>query len=392
MSNTPVSADKAHHRQKEKTHTPRNDKKKLPNEDQTNNGTDPDIDKAKKMSKDFAGYEEVHAENKTTTKECRYHLDISTQVQNVSLSPVLKIQEPDDEGKLSPNTVRLSLLQGMKSIVKEVEEMKNKIETFNKITNAGRTEEAYQQIPSKYAAKSKHSVIAEIGTAPVALDVENRDKNELSEFPHTSNKIADTMETESYDSKEKKSSRKTKSKASPEGNKQSKSKAARVKSEADHIIGQKSATDTNDICNVESMRTPSKAKRSTPEENVWERLAKKPTRSIGNGNDKPDKIKRNSEAKAARKQTGAETKTKAKKTPKSETSNVRSKPKTPDCTMLANATDIFASGLRFHKSETPKDKDKRCKCRFMYNLGVIKPINEQTRLRGFRQVPTQTEL
>ena len=359
-SNRPVSMNKKHPRQKEETLTLRNDK--APNEDPVTCGKCPDTYKAMDTTGDWVGSEEVQTANKDPEQECG-GLYNSAQEPNASLSPVLKIKNAQDEEKLSPNTVTMSLLQGMKSIAKEVEEIKNRIGTFDRITNAERAEETSQQVPSKHTAKSTHSAFAETLTTSGALDVENMEKNDLSPSPETNNKMVDDVERGSYDYR--KSSRKTKTTTSLDGNKKSKQKTVRVKSRAVHLLEQTSTTETDNISNEEHARTPSIAKKSTPDETVWERLAKKPTRSTRNGNNQLDTSKRNSEAKSARNQTGSKTKRNDKKTPKSETTNVRRKRKSPDCTMLANATDIFASGLRFHKSESPKDKDKRCKYRFI---------------------------
>ena len=377
--NPPVSTDKKHFREKAEAPTSR----KRP-DDQVNYEMAPYNEEIKNNPRAL----EVDDANMASTKESEED-DTTIHTRNVSLTPILKIPE-EQEGKLSPNTLRLSLLQGMKSIVKDVEEIKNKMETFNRITNVERAEESYQQSPEKQSTPKQP--VARETTTVAMLGLKNKEKYEISstESPQTGQKVSDIVKSENRDNaaqkstykasdssevkpkaspnREKKStpkatdSFKAKSQASTDREKQSTPKASKMKSEANKRTKKKSTPETNDTSGVKAEGTPNKAKKSTPGETVWERLAKKPSRNTRNETDKPDTTKRrNPVASVPRKQTGAETKKKVQNTQKSETKNIKRRQKSPDGAMLANATNLFASGLRFHKNENQMDKIKRSK-------------------------------
>ena len=362
-----VSIDKNHSIEEKGKQTPQGDKKEIQQEDQTKTGIDPDTDKAMAViPRDCVGSEEVYTVNRESLQANGGLYNINIQVPIVpiaSLPSVLKTHTVPGEGKMSPNTA--TIIQGIMSIAKEVEAIKNKIETSDKIVAVESVEESLlkevEEIKSKIdmfdktaiserveeihqtLTKSKHSVIDKTASAPVAPNVENRGKDESPESPTTVKKTTDAKETKSHNT-EKEPTTKPKQASGQDNKKETKPKAG-IKKE------HKSTMKSNEPSNTEHKNAPCKMNESESGENIWERLAKKPARNTANKNEKSGAAKGKPKAKVI-----------AKKTAKLETQTVRCKQGSPENAMLANATNVFASGLRFHKRE----KKDRSKCSFVH--------------------------
>ena len=368
------SVDKNHSIEEELKQKPQDDKKEVQQEDHTKTGMDPDTDKATAVvPRECVESEEVYTVNRESLQANGSLYNIHIQVPIVpiaSLPSALKTHTAPGEGKMSPNTATLTLLQGMKSIAKEVEEIKNKMEISDKKATAEERVEEYvleevEEIKSKIDAldkteiverveeihqkltKSKHSVIDKTASASVAPDADNRGKDEPSDSPKTVKKTTDAKDTNRHDNTEKKSTTKPQQNSGQDDKKQTKSKAG-IKKE------HKSTVKSNEPSNREPKNAPSKVNESESGDNIWERLAKKPARNTAKKNEKSDAAKRKPETKVI-----------TKKTTKAETKTVRCKQNTSENAMLANATNVFASGLRFHKCEKKEEKGNRSKCTFV---------------------------